>query len=286
MKFDEIIEYMLASVPSEYDTSVGSFFYDLLYPVAEQIYRLQGDITLLEQNAFALTAVGEYLDRKVAEQGITRKQATFAKGTVRISGDVGAVVQQGAKVASGDILFAVDEETDSELLERYLEKVSRPNVSGSKYHYIEWAKEVSGVGEVSVIPLWNGPGTVKVVIVDSLNQPATDDLITAVTEHIEKLRPIGANVTVVSAKALTVNISVSITNDVTEEMTENIKTAISNYLSGDAIKKSYISYAKIGGCILAVDGVDDYANLKVNSGTSNISIPAGSVPVLGSVVIT
>ena len=78
----------------------------------------------------------------------------------------------------------------------------------------------------------------------------------------------------------------TITNDVTEEMTENIKIAISNYLSGDAIKKSYISYAKIGGCILAVDGVDDYSNLKINGGTSNISIPAGSVPVLGSVVIT
>ena len=140
MTVDEIIEYMLSSVPNEYDTSVGSFFYDLLYPVAEQIYRLQGDITLLEQNAFALTAVGEYLDRKVAEQGITRKQATFSKGTVRIS--------------------------------------------------------------------------------------------------------------------------------------------------GDAIKKSYISYAKIGGCILAVDGVDDYANLKVNGTTANISIPPGSVPVLGSVVIT
>ena len=341
MTIDEIIEYMLASVPNEYDTSVGSSFYDLLYPVAEQIYRLQGDITLLEQNAFALTAVGEYLDRKVAEQGITRKQATFARGTVRISGDVGAVVQQGAKVASGDILFAVDEETvipnsgyadvsatctiagakgkaavgqinrfpvtlpkltdvtnitaftggydeetDSELLERYLEKVSRPNVSGSKYHYIEWAKEVSGVGEVSVIPLWNGPGTVKVVIVDSLNQPATDDLITAVSEYIEKLRPIGANVTVVSATALTVNISVKLTTDSSDGIKDKISAELTEYLTGEALKKSYISYAKIGGCILAVDGVDDYANLKVNSGTANISIPAGSVPVLGSVVIT
>lgn len=341
MTVDEIIEYMLASVPSEYDTSVGSFFYDLLYPVAEQIYRSQGDISTLEKNAFALTAVGEYLDRKVAEQGITRKQATFSKGTVRISGDVGAVIPKGAKVAAGDILFAVDkdtvisdsgyddvtatcviegkvgnvsvgqinrfpvtlpkltdvtnitaftggydEESDSELLQRYLEKVSRPNVSGNKYHYIEWAKEITGVGEVSVIPLWNGAGTVKVIITDTNNQPANVELISEVQTYIDENKPIGANVTVVSAKALTVNISVSITNDVTEEMTENIKTAISNYLSGDAIKKWYISYAKIGGCILAVDGVDDYANLKVNGRTANISIPAGSVPVLGSVVVT
>ena len=46
MTLDEIIEYMLSSVPEEYDISVGSFFYDLLYPVAEQIYLLQRENTL------------------------------------------------------------------------------------------------------------------------------------------------------------------------------------------------------------------------------------------------
>lgn len=341
MTVDEIIEYMLASVPSEYDTSVGSFFYDLLYPVAEQIYRLQGDITLLEKNAFALTAVGEYLDRKVAEQGTTRKQATFSKGTVRISGDVGAVIPKGAKVASGDILFAVDkdavisdsgyadvsatcvvagsvgnvaagqinrfpvtlpkitdvsnitaftggydEETDSELLQRYLEKVSRPNVSGSKYHYIEWAKEITGVGEVSVIPLWNGAGTVKVVITDTNNQPANAELILAVQTHIDEHKPIGAKVTVVSATQLTINISAKLSFDGATGIKDKISEVLTEYLTGEALNKSYISYAKIGGCILAVDGVDDYTNLKINNGTANISIPAGSVPVLGNVVIT
>ena len=83
----------------------------------------------------------------------------------------------------------------------------------------------------------------------------------------------------------TVNLVTTLKEDITV-FCENKKTEISNYLSGDAIKKSYISYAKIGGCILAVDGVDDYANLKVNGTAANISIPAGSVPVLGSVVIT
>lgn len=341
MTFDEIIEYMLTSVPSEYDISVGSFFYDLLYPVAEQVYRLQGKISDLDLNAFALTAVGEYLDRKVAEQGIKRKQATFATGTVRIRGDVGATIQKGSKVAADEILLAVDktavipnngyidlpatcvtagavgnvgigdicyfpvtlpkltevtniteftggydEESDSELLERYLERVSRPNVSGNKYHYIEWAKEVSGVGDASVIPLWNGPGTVKVVIVDSLNQPADDDLITAVSEHIETLRPIGAKVTVVSASELTVNVSVNVSNTITDEMTESISDAIKNYLSNEALAKGYISYAKIGSIILAVDGVEDYSSLKVNNGTANITIADGAVPVLGSVGVT
>ena len=341
MTLDEIIEYMLSSVPEEYDISVGSFFYDLLYPVAEQVYRLQGKISDLDLNAFALTAVGEYLDRKVAEQGIKRKQATFATGIVRISGDVGATIQKGSKVAADEVLFAVDkttvipnngyidlpatcviagavgnvnigdicyfpvtlpkltevtniteftggydEESDSELLERYLERVSRPNVSGNKYHYIEWAKEVSGVGDASVIPLWNGPGTVKVVIVDSLNQPADDDLIAAVSEHIETLRPIGAKVTVVSASELTITVAVNVSNTVTDEMTESISDAVKNYLSKEALVKGYISYAKIGSIILAVDGVEDYSSLRVNSGTSNITIADGAVPVLGSVSVT
>ncbi len=341
MTFDEIIEYMLASVPSEYDTSVGSFFYDLLYPVAEQVFSLQNKISTLDLNAFALTAVGEYLDRKVAEQGTTRKSATYATGTVRISGDVGATIQKGSKVAADEVMFAIDktavipnngyidlpatcvtagtvgnvdvgdisyfpvtlpkltevtniiaftggydEETDSELLERYLEKVSRPNVSGNKYHYIEWAKEVSGVGDASVIPLWNGPGTVKVVIVNSLNQPADEALITAVAEHIEELRPIGAEVTVVSANELLITVSVNISNAVTDEMKESITMAITKYLSGEALTKGYVSYAKIGSIILAVDGVEDYLSLRINNGTANITIADGAVPVLGSVSIT
>ena len=63
MTLDEIIEYMLSSVPDEYDVSVGSFFYDLLYPVAEQIYLLQNRIARLSENTFALTAEGEYTQR-------------------------------------------------------------------------------------------------------------------------------------------------------------------------------------------------------------------------------
>ena len=36
MTLDERLEYMLSNIPSQYDTSVGSFIRDILYPVAEQ----------------------------------------------------------------------------------------------------------------------------------------------------------------------------------------------------------------------------------------------------------
>lgn len=340
MTVDEILEYLLAYVPDNYDTDTGSFFSDLLRPVAVQIYLLQNKIDTLQENTFALTATGEYLDRKVAEQGLTRKAGTYAKGILRITGTKGEVVRAGAKAAAENVLYAVDEtviipecgyvevgatcttagsignikagkinrfpvmlrnltavenitdftggydeETDADLLERYIEKVSRPNVSGNKYHYIEWAKEVTGVGDVRVIPLWNGPGTVKVVITDAENQPAGDELIAEVATHIEKNRPIGADVTVVSASAFTVNISVKLTTSETD-IQERIESIIYDYLSGEALQKAYISYAKIGSIILSVDGVEDYSALRVNNGTANITIADGVVPVLGSVVIT
>ena len=60
MKVNEILEYMLGWVSDEYDTDVGSFFYDLLYPVAVEAYAIQNKLDITAVNAFALTASGEY----------------------------------------------------------------------------------------------------------------------------------------------------------------------------------------------------------------------------------
>ena len=341
MTLEEILEYILSSVPEDYDISAGSFFYDLLYPVAEQVRLLREKISALNENAFALTAAGEYLDRKTAEQGLERRTATFAGGTVRIYGNRGEIVPRGAKLAADNILFSVldsasipeagyvdlaavctvpgsagnvkkgeinrfpvtlpgltaventtdftggyNAEGDGDLLERYIEKVSRPNASGNKYHYIGWAKEVEGVGEVRVIPLWNGAGTVKVVIVDSDNRPADDELISKVKAHIEENRPIGADVTVVSASALTVTVSVDLVIAGESDAQSAVEDSIRRYLADEALKKGYVSYAKVGSAILDVAGVEDYTELKLNGGMVNVPVSDGAVPVLGTVSIT
>lgn len=108
MTLDERLEYMLSNIPSQYDTSVGSFIRDILYPVAEQFDLRSQHAEQIEYNTFAKTATGTYLDWKTEEQNITRNQATYAKGTVRIFGSRGAIVRQGAKVAADNVLFAVD----------------------------------------------------------------------------------------------------------------------------------------------------------------------------------
>lgn len=177
-----------------------------------------------------------------------------------------------------------DAETDDELRKRYYEKLQRPAKAGNKYHYEQWAKEVVGVGGVRVVPRWNGPLTVKVIIIDSNGQPASEDLVDRVFNHIEAERPFGADVTVVSAEPVEINISVDLVlaDGYTEQQVkEYISKNISEYLKSIAFKINYVSYAQIGSIILDTEGVLDYSNLQINGGISNIPIGDEEVAIMG-----
>ena len=51
-----------------------------------------------------------------------------------------------------------NDETDTQLRERYNEYISRPVTSGNKYQYISWAKSVPGVGDAIVYPVMERTG--------------------------------------------------------------------------------------------------------------------------------
>ena len=97
-------------------------------------------------------------------------------------------------------------------------KASRPSHSGNKNEYINWSKEVQGVGKVLVIgsgeEIESGGATVakggvNVYISDYNLEPVQQSLITEVKNYIEDdRRPIGANVTVLSLVGKTINVSV------------------------------------------------------------------------------
>lgn len=93
-----------------------------------------------------------------------------------------------------------EEESTEALRERFLFKVQKPSTSGNIYDYYNWTIECAGVGAAKIYPLALGPGTVKVVIADAERSAATPELIEQVKNHIEELRPIGADVSVVSAR--------------------------------------------------------------------------------------
>ncbi|WP_313757079.1 baseplate J/gp47 family protein [Tissierella sp.] len=190
-----------------------------------------------------------------------------------------------------------DAESDKSLIDRYYERIRTPATSGNKYHYQNWAKEVTGVGDARVFPLWQGDNTVKVIIIDSNKQPAGKELIDKVQEYIdpqitglgEGQAPIGAFCTVVSAISKDINISVVVTRDENyslEQIKLKVEENIRDYLKSIAFKEDIVSYAKIGAIILNCDGVLDYTNLKINNNTSNINVKDEEIASLNEVVIS
>jgi uncharacterized phage protein gp47/JayE len=201
---------------------------------------------------------------------------------VSISGVSG--VTNAAEITGG-----ADEESDPALLIRLFEHVREPATSGNKYHYKQWAKDVDGIGDAHVLPEWDGNGTVKVVLLDTEKEPASAALVTDVTDYVEEVRPIGAEVTVVAATGVSINVVATLTLDIgytVSGVQDAIEEAIGAYLTGIAFQQDYVSYGRIGSKILEVTGVLDYSALTVNGATSNVSISDTQVAVLGTVTLS
>ncbi|MBX8942579.1 baseplate J/gp47 family protein [Lysinibacillus sp. K60] len=185
------------------------------------------------------------------------------------------------------VVNGYDEETDKDLRQRYYDKLQRPGKAGNKYHYREWALEVAGTGDAKVFPRYNGPLTMKVVVIDANKLPASIELVDDVRAHIEEEMPFGVeDLLVIAAEAFILNLTatLSIMPGYTEEIAiTNIKANITTFLKEIAFKTSFVSYAKIGALIIDSEGILDYQDLLINGLTTNVVIPEDSVAVMGGV---
>lgn len=210
-------------------------------------------------------------------------------------------------VQSEEFTGGVDVESDDDFRDRLLLYIRYPGMSGSAYHYMHWALEVSGVGKVQVYPLWDGPGTVKLSILDSNSRAATDELRDQVKNYIdpedgmgEELAPIGAILTVSTAVEVPISLSGTLTvkqDSAREQIIETIKKDIDAYYrdisySGDPTviapedDHTVISYAKIIEIIMAVSGVLDAADIKINDQKDSIRLETEQIPIVGEVVMS
>lgn len=180
-----------------------------------------------------------------------------------------------------------DIESDDDLRERLFYKIQTPSTSGNVYDYKKWSLEVEGVGNVKVIPLWNGNGTVKVIIVNSNNEIDTA-LEEKVFNYIENLRPIGATVTVASPeiKTLTIKANVRIDKSTTLDIVkESLLLILKDYIKDITFKSEVFSYARLGAFLLSIDGVLDYTELKINDNSSSINVADNELLVIDDIII-
>lgn len=265
--------------------------------------KAKGQITFTGTNGTVIPQ-GSVVYNDEGTRFLTDAQATISGGTatVTITAEVGGnkgnvpansiknnqvngVTCNNAQPTTG----GTDTETDTQLLKRYYVKIQTPATSGNVYHYKQWSLEVVGVGDAKVIPIWNGAGTVKVIIIGEDKKPVNAAKVTEVKNYIENVRPVGVTVTVESAAGLTINVSAKLTLHATAQLagvTPIINQKIVDYLKKAAFVDSDVKYSRIGTILLDTEGVLDYSNLTVNGGTSNIVLAANQVPVLGTVTLT
>ncbi len=132
---------------------------------------------------------------------------------------------EGMKIMS-IVAKGEEEEDDDDLRARFIERLNCPVCTGNLSYYREVLTPVAGVGGIKVVAVPNGAGTVKVIITNSDNEEASDELLSYVKGVLDPeetsgqgygLVPIGHSVEVESAKKVDVVISLTVTGDSANE---------------------------------------------------------------------
>ena len=159
-------------------------------------------------------------------------------------------------------------------------------LTAKKLHFISAKTDIF---RLALTPLWKGPGTVKVLIAGYDRRPVDHAVETACAKYIEGQRPVGADVTVASAKAVEVDVSARVVLEAGASLTavEGAFAARLDAYLADAAFEEFTVYAnRVGALLMGVDGVVDYDGLTLNGADGNLELDGDSVPVTGEVRLT
>ncbi len=184
--------------------------------------------------------------------------------------------------AASELNGGTDEESDSSLRMRLLERIRKQPSGGSKRDYIAWALEVPGVTRAWCYPGEMGKGsvTVRFTMDDTYPNgiPHADDLA-RVRAHIEEVRPVTADVYVVAPVAWPVNLNLRIVPD-HPRVRAACEQAVWTQLRREAEPGGLIVISRLREAISLADGEEDHVLL---SPDTNIQLATGYIAVQGSI---
>ena len=337
--YETIKQRILDSIVIDIDKREGSFTNNMISPVVEELAKAYINMEDILSLGFIDDSFDTYLDKRVSEFGVYRKEGIKAIGEIKVEGKDGATITNGTLIKANDLYFTVlndielptdnklyveanevgykynllantefelvekndkvtrlvneadfingvDVESDEDLRKRFVKVVNNPSTSGNKNHYEEWALEVNGVGRAIVYPLWNGNGTVKVMIVGNDNKPVTEDIIENCKLYIEENMPIGCQLTVITPSLLNVSVKASIElkeGYILEDIQTDFKTSLNEYLKGVTTE---LTYSKVYGLLVNHSGVEDVTEFKINDSNVNISISEDKIINISEVILS
>lgn len=208
-----------------------------------------------------------------------------------------------ASVSADGIFNGADVEDLEDWRERILFRLRYPPHGGAPADYVMWGSAIPGVTRVFVWRRPTGPGTVRVFPVfddyfAAQGGVASDPYITAVDSAIQEQAPATALVDVRAPAALTINVTATGLAPYTNPVKEAVMAEL---------RDTFRRVGRVAGSDLVIQGMPFLASPQVFSRSwiwqaianasgeqrhvltqppSDVTIPAGSIPVLGNVSLS
>lgn len=198
------------------------------------------------------------------------------------------------------VVGGADVEIDVDLRER-LQLQFAGRGSGTQTDYKRWALATAGVGRVQVVPAWNGPGTVQVIISDPDGNPVSAAIIDALQAELDPepgqgagVAPIGHTVTVATVALLGIDVGATIVFEPGFSLTGagggvalqgEIVDALAGYINQLDPGEDVI-YEHVKSTFFTVPGVQDISNVTVEGGVANVVVGTNPPQVARLSVVT
>ncbi|MCD8049256.1 MAG: baseplate J/gp47 family protein [Clostridia bacterium] len=210
-----------------------------------------------------------------------------------------ASTQIGSVEITAIVSMGSDGESDEELRARYFDRARYPVCAGNLSYYRDVLSNMQGVGGAKIVPVANGAGTVKVIIMSEDMGVPSDEALAFVKEELDPaeysgegrgLAPIGHVVSVEGVESVDIEISVRLTmRDGTEtwairQVLRDIgdKFAAVNATWGESeaivLRDSFFEE-----CFLSYDAVKDVEILSINGEENRLILEENQI--LGSLSI-
>jgi len=191
------------------------------------------------------------------------------------------------------VLGGAERESNDNFYDRIAEEYANSRTYlGNDVDYVRWAKE-AGAGDCIVDACYDGPGTVKLVLVDTNGQPAGASLLEDVYNYIvspedrmRRLLPTAcAKLTCVAAVSKPVNYTCTglLLSDFASipQVVAAFEKLVKDVYR-EAKKGGVLRYNDIRPLVSEINGVEDFDSFLVNDGMGNIILQSEEYPETGS----
>ena len=212
-----------------------------------------------------------------------------------------------------------DVETDEVFRERYKESLVEIAFGGNIASYREFVLAQPSVGAMMIFPTWNGPGTVRISIVDPEFNPCTSTVIAAIQNLVcpidpetqdpsvdgYGMAPIGASVTITTPEQVQITVSANVTlsgSETIENVQAQAEVVLQEYIQ--TLQQTWGAMPVLGGNnsniaiylnavlgrIVTIPGVLNAFDVKINGSASDLVLSntplLQKIPSFNAVVLT